>query len=83
MINDVLNETIMYKLNLKMHEIEQKKKDDNYEGPVVEYVGQNLMDIEGISCLSQPQKAHNHLLAGDKFGNVYLLDLAKRTVFSK
>jgi hypothetical protein len=35
----------MYKLNLQMHEIEQKKKDDNYEGPVAEYVGQNLMDI--------------------------------------
>ena len=42
-----------------------------------------MMDIEGISCLSQPQKQHNHLLAGDKMGNVYLLDLAKRTVFSK
>lgn len=66
-----------------MHEIEQKKKDENYEGPVPEYVGQNYMDIEGISTLSRPQKSHNHLLAGDKFGNVYLLDLAKRTVFSK
>lgn len=66
-----------------MHEIEQKKKDENYEGPVPEYVGQNYMDIEGICTLSRPQKSHNHLLAGDKFGNVYLLDLAKRTVFSK
>ncbi len=45
MINDVLNETIIYQLNLQMHEIQQKKKDDNYEGPVVEFVGQNFIDI--------------------------------------
>lgn len=83
MIVDVLNETILFKLNLRMHEIEEKKKDKNYEGPVQEYVSQTIMDIEGISCLSKPSKSHNHLIAGDKAGNVYLLDLAKRAVFSK
>ena len=53
-IDEVLNETILFQLNLKMHEIEEKKKNSNYEGSVKEYLGQNTMDIEGISCLSQP-----------------------------
>jgi hypothetical protein len=83
MIVDVLNETIMYELNLKLHEIEQKKKDSNYEGSVSEYISQTLLDIEGISCLSKPHKSHNHLIAGGKSGTIYLLDLAKRVVFSK
>ena len=39
--------------------------------------------MERISCLSNPSKTHNHLLAGDKTGTVYLLDLAKKTIFSK
>jgi hypothetical protein len=83
LINEVLNETFLHELNLKLHEIEQKKKDSNYEGSVKEYLGQNTIDIEGISCLSQPEKTHNHLLAGDKAGNLYLLDLAKKAIFSK
>lgn len=41
------------------------------------------MDSEGISCFSNRTKSHNHLLAGDKSGNVYLLDPAKKTIFSK
>lgn len=73
----------MYQLNLKMYEIEQKKKNENYEGVVGEYICSNFFDIEGISCLSVGQKTNNHLLAGDKSGNVYLLDLAKRAIFSK
>ena len=83
MIVEVLNETILHKLSLEMHHIEQKKKNDNYEGGVKEYLGQNTIDVERISCVSHPAKTHNHLLAGDKSGTVYLLDLAKKTVFSK
>ena len=83
LIDEILNETILFKLNLKMHENEQKKKDSNYEGSVKEYLAQNTMDLEGISCLSQPEKSHNFLIAGDKSGTVYLLDLAKKAIFSK
>lgn len=45
LINEVLNETIMYKLNLSMFEIEEKKKDKNYEGGVKEMVLQNFIEI--------------------------------------
>ena len=41
------------------------------------------MDIENITSLSVKTKSHNHLLAGDKSGNVYLLDPAKKSIFSK
>jgi hypothetical protein len=83
MIADVLQETVIYQLNLKMHQIEEKKKTANYEGAVKGYISQTCLDLEGISCLSRPHKSHNHLLAGGKSGTVYLLDLAKRAVFSK
>jgi hypothetical protein len=83
MITEVLNETVIYHLNLRMHHIELKKKNGNYEGTVEEYISQTCLDLEGISCLSRPHKSHNHLLAGGKTGTIYLLDLAKRAVFSK
>lgn len=66
-----------------MYEIEEKKKDKNYEGTVKEYLSQSTIDIENIACFSSFSNTHNHLLAGDKSGNVYLLDLAKKIVFSK
>lgn len=83
LISEVLGETILYQLSLKMFEIQQKKKDKNYEGTTREYLSQNTIDVENISCLSAFSKHHNHLVAGDKTGNVYLLDLAKKVVFSK
>lgn len=83
MIVDVLNETVLHQLSLGMHHIEEKKKNINYEGAVKEYLAQSTIDVERISCLSHPSKTHNHLLAGDKSGSVHLLDLAKKTVFSK
>lgn len=66
-----------------MFDIENKKKDKNYEGGIKEFVCQNTIDVENIACFSNVSKHHNHLLAGDKCGNVYLLDLAKKSVFSK
>jgi hypothetical protein len=50
---------------------------------VKEYLSQNTIDVENIACFSSFSKHHNHLLAGDKSGSVYLLDLAKKIVFSK
>ena len=48
-----------------------------------EHLAQNTVDVQGLSCLGQPEKGHNFLLAGDKAGSVYLLDLAKKAVFAK
>jgi hypothetical protein len=37
-----------------------------------------------MSCLARSaHNPHNHLLAGDKFGNLYLLDLSKKTQIAK
>ena len=83
LIDEVLNETILKQLGLALHRIEEKKKDKNYEGGIKEFIVQGMMEIKGISCLSSRDKTHNHLLAGDKSGNVYLLDPAKKSVFSK
>lgn len=83
MIVDVMQETILHKLNLSMHEIENKRKDENYEGNVKEYVAQNTIEIENICCLSEQSKTHNYLVVGDMAGQVYLLDLAKKVVFFK
>ena len=57
--------------------------DRNYEGGVKEYVAQSTIDVENVACLTSLSKHHNHLLAGDKNGTVFLLDLAKKIVFSK
>ena len=35
------------------------------------------------NTFSSSCNSHNHLLAGDKAGSIYLLDLAKKTVFHK
>ena len=83
LIDEVLQETILYKLNLALHHLEEKKKDRNYEGEVKEYISQGTMDVENICCLSSKTKSHNHLLAGDKGWNLYLLDPAKKAIFSK
>ena len=45
LIDEVLQETIILQLNLKMHEIEEKKKNPNYEGGVKEYLAHNTMDL--------------------------------------
>ena len=66
-----------------MFEIEQKKKDSNYEGSVKEYCSQNTIDLPNVACISSKSNQHNHLLAGDKNGTLFLLDLAKKVVFSK
>ena len=36
-----------------------------------------------MACLSSRPSPHNHLLVGDKNGTLFLLDLAKKIVFSK
>jgi hypothetical protein len=82
-IADILGETVLYKLGLAMFEIEQKKKDRNYEGTIREYASQNTIDIANVACLSSKANQHNHLLAGDQNGTLFLLDLAKKVVFSK
>ena len=66
-----------------MFEINEKQNDGNYEGSVPDYFSQNLLDIDGVSCVSNNSNPHNHLLAGDKKGTLFLLDLAKKVVFSK
>ena len=83
LIAEVLRETVLHGLSVAMFEIEDKKKDKNYEGVVREYLSQNTIDVENVACLSSVSKLHNHLLAGDKNGAVHLLDLAKKIVFSK
>jgi hypothetical protein len=83
LISDLLQETVLHGLSLNIYNIEQKKKDSNYEGNVREYISQNSIEVENISCLTSQSKSHNHLLAGDKSGHLYLLDLAKKIVFSK
>lgn len=83
LIAEVLRETVLHGLSVAMFEIEQKKKDKNYQGVVREYLSQNTIDVENGACLSSVSKVHNHLLAGDKNGTVHLLDLAKKIVFSK
>ena len=83
LISNVLEETIFHKLGLAMYEIDQKKKDSNYEGSVKDYYSQNSIDIPNVSCISSQSNQHNHLVAGDKNGTLFLLDLAKKVVFSK
>jgi hypothetical protein len=42
-IDEVLNEAIMSQVYLGVHEIEQKKKDNNYEGAVKELQSQGTL----------------------------------------
>lgn len=83
LINEVLEETVLHRLDLALFNIDQKNKDPNYEGAIKDYLSQNCIDIDSVSCVSAEPNQHNHLLAGDKKGTIYLLDLAKKVVFSK
>ena len=83
LVAEILGETVMHQLGLAMFEIEQKKKDSNYEGSIREYCCQNTIEIPNVACISSQANQHNHLLAGDRKGCLFLLDLAKKVVFSK
>jgi hypothetical protein len=67
-----------------MYNIEEKKKNPNYEGRVQEYVAQSLIQIDHeIACLSSEPKYQNYLLAGDRKGNLLVIDVAKKSLFVK
>ena len=83
-IDRCLNELIMNKVYEQVFEIEKYKSDANYEGSVKEIISSGSFDIEGICYLAYPEgNFQNHLLAGDYYGNVYLLDLNKKVQITK
>jgi hypothetical protein len=69
-----------------MFHIEEKKKNNNYEGKVQEYVAQSLIEIDQqheVCCISSNPKYQNYLLVGDKKGNIILIDIAKKSLVCK
>jgi len=83
-INKLIYKTILGKVNSEIERIDKAKLSHNYEKKVREIGATNFFDFNGISCFanhkSNPQ---NSLLVGDKFGNVLLLDLNKRSLTTK
>lgn len=65
-------------------EILKYDKDPNYDGNLHESSYHSCYDIEGISYLSSDIRNNiNHVLVGDKFGNISVLDLNKKQVIMK
>jgi len=83
-INRCLNEMIMNKVYEQVFEIEKYKSNVNYEGSVKEILSSGSFDIEGICALAHSEgNPYNQLLAGDYYGNAYLLDLNKKVLIAK
>ena len=83
-INRCLNEMIMNKVYEQVFEIEKFKSNANYEGAVKEILSSGAFEIEGITALGHSEgNPYNHLLAGDYYGNLYLLDLSKKVQITK
>ena len=84
-IDKVLKEDLLKGVYQKIFEIEKHKENPNYEGNLKELPPQGSFEYDGITCLTKSARyVSNHLFAGDKYGNIYLLDLNKKTqIFKK
>jgi hypothetical protein len=85
-IDEILNEEILssaYTRSLPLifvvFEILKYDKDPNYDGNLHESSFHSIYEIEGISCLSSDIRNNiNHVIIGDKFGGISVLDLNKK-----
>lgn len=61
---------------LSIFEREKNKLDINFEGDIKEGIPSGNLDTDGITCLAHDLfNLQNYILAGDKLGFVYLLDM--------
>lgn len=74
----------MNKVYEKVFEIEKYKENVNYEGAVREIASSGSFEIEGISSIAASEgNPFNHLLVGDYYGNIFLLDMNKKVQINK
>jgi hypothetical protein len=63
----------------KIFEIEKYKNDPNYEGHLKSLPPQGSFDITHVTCVAKDSNpSHNHVVAGDAFGSIMILDLNKK-----
>lgn len=84
LVDEVLNEAVLQRVYLGVHDIEKKKKDANYEGAVKELQSQGTIDLEGVSAMCRDEASRlSHLILGDRCGTLYILDVGKKLILSK
>lgn len=69
---------------LSIFEREKNKLDINFEGDITERLPSGVFEIDGITCLAHcHSNPYNSVLAGDKHGNIYLLDMSQKIQLNK
>jgi hypothetical protein len=50
---------------------------------VPEYVAQTQIEIDEVSALCSTTKFQNYLIAGDRKGQILIIDIAKKSLYCK
>lgn len=87
-IDKVLQQDILGNVYAKVFEIEKYRNDPNYEGHVKNLPPQGSFDISMTMTAGRDNGAsasatHNHVVTGDAYGNIMILDLNKKMRVAK
>jgi hypothetical protein len=82
-IDELIEETLMFKVNKKIDEINDLKANPSYEGHINKTAPSGAYELDGITCFSQEENILGYVLAGDNNGYVYLLDIANKARLGK
>lgn len=82
-IDELIEETLMIRVNKKIDEINELKSNPSYEGHINKVAPSGAYELDGISCFSQEENSLGYVLAGDSNGYVYLLDIANKARLGK
>lgn len=75
---------ILKEVYSNIFEIEKYKENPNYEGHLKQLPPQGSFELDGITFMTKNNNNPNNIIiAGDKFGNLLLLDLNKKTQIQK
>lgn len=82
-INDMIEDVLMRRVNLKIDEINELKNNPSYEGHVSKAQPSGAYELESMTCFSQEESSLGYILAGDSNGSIYLLDIANKARLTK
>jgi hypothetical protein len=82
-IDELIEDTLMVKVNKKIDEINDLKSNPSYEGHINKAAPSGAYELDGITCFSQEENSLGYVLAGDNQGYVYLLDIANKARLAK
>lgn len=77
-IDELIEDTLMLRVNKKIDEINEMKTNPSYEGHINKVAPSGAYELDGVTCFSQEENSLGYVLAGDNSGYIYLLDIANK-----